>query len=39
MTTAHAPKPLRFLFDKRIHLGPAMFENGGMGGGLGGSFR
>jgi hypothetical protein len=37
MTSAHAPKFLRFLFDDRVHVGPAMFEGGGMGVGLGGS--
>jgi hypothetical protein len=35
---AHAPAPLRPLFDAQVHLGPAVFEGGGMGAGLGGTF-
>jgi hypothetical protein len=35
---AHAPAPLRPLFDSRVHLGPAVFEGGGMGAGVGGTF-
>jgi hypothetical protein len=35
---AHAPAPLRPLFDARLHLGPAVFESGGMGAGVGGRF-
>ena len=37
-TAAHAPPPLRFLFDRRLHLGPAIFQGGGMGAGVGGTF-
>jgi hypothetical protein len=33
---AHAPAPLRLLFDRRMHLGPALFDGGGMGAGVGG---
>lgn len=33
---AHAPGPLRVLFDGPIHLGPAIFDSGGMGAGIGG---
>jgi hypothetical protein len=33
---AHAPRPLRFLFDRRLHVGPAIFDGGGMGAGFGG---
>jgi hypothetical protein len=36
--TAHAPAPLRPLFDARVHLGPAVFAGGGMGAGVGGHF-
>ena len=36
MLAAHAPKKLRILFDGAIHVGPALFENGGMGMGVGG---
>jgi hypothetical protein len=35
---AHAPAPLRPLFDARVHLGPALFDGGGMGAGIGGRF-
>ena len=35
---AHAPAPLRFPFDRRLHLGPAIFQGGGMGAGLGATF-
>jgi hypothetical protein len=35
---AHMPPPLRVLFDdRRIHLGPAIFDDGGMGAGLAGA--
>ncbi|MGZ3406221.1 MAG: hypothetical protein ACXVAN_07225 [Polyangia bacterium] len=34
---AHTPAPLRFAFDRSLHLGPAIFEGGGMGAGFGGS--
>jgi len=29
--SAHAPRPLRLLFDARVHLGPAILDGGGMG--------
>jgi hypothetical protein len=35
---AHAPGPLRAIFDGRVHLGPAVFMDGGMGAGIGGRF-
>jgi hypothetical protein len=35
---AHAPSFLRPLFDGPVHLGPAVFDNGGMGAGIGGCF-
>jgi hypothetical protein len=35
---AHAPALLRPLFDGPVHLGPAVFDNGGMGAGIGGRF-
>ena len=35
---AHAPEPVRRVFDARVHLGPAVFEGGGMGAGVGGRF-
>jgi hypothetical protein len=34
--SAHAPRPLRIVFDGPIHLGPAIFDGGGMGAGIGG---
>jgi hypothetical protein len=34
---AHAPRPLRVLFDRQFHLGPAIFDQGGMGAGFGGA--
>lgn len=34
---AHAPGPLRHLFDHALHLGPAIFDGGGMGAGFGGN--
>lgn len=34
---AHLPPPLRVLFDRRIHLGPAIFDDGGMGAGVAGA--
>ena len=34
--SAHAPRPLRVLFDARVHLGPAIFDGGGMGAGIAG---
>ena len=38
IASAHAPRPLRVLFDARVHLGPAIFDGGGMGAGLAGRF-
>jgi hypothetical protein len=37
ITTAHAPRPLRVLFGRRLHFGPAIFDQGGMGAGFGGA--
>jgi hypothetical protein len=39
LLAAHAPKPVRFLFDGPVHLGPAIFDGGGMGAGIGGRAR
>jgi hypothetical protein len=36
LLAAHAPRPLRVLFDRPIHLGPAVFDGGGMGAGIAG---
>jgi hypothetical protein len=36
VTAAHTPAPLRFAFDRSLHLGPAIFDGGGMGAGFGG---
>jgi hypothetical protein len=36
--TAHAPPAMRALFGGPVHLGPALFENGGLGAGVGGRF-
>ncbi len=36
--SAHAPAPLRPLFDARLHLGPALFWGGGLGAAAGGRF-
>ncbi len=36
LLAAHAPAPLRVLFDQRIHFGPAVFDGGGVGVGVGG---
>jgi hypothetical protein len=33
---AHAPRGLRVIFDGPVHLGPAVFNGGGMGAGIGG---
>ncbi len=33
--TAHAPARLRSLFDGPVHLGPAVFDGGGLGAGVG----
>ncbi len=35
---AHAPDKLRPLVDGPVHVGPALFEGGGMGAGVGGRF-
>lgn len=35
---AHAPAKLRAVVDGPVHLGPALFEGGGMGAGVGGRF-
>ena len=35
---AHAPDKLRPLVDGRVHVGPALFDGGGMGAGVGGHF-
>jgi hypothetical protein len=35
---AHAPERLRVVVDGPLHLGPALFEGGGMGAGVGGRF-
>ena len=35
---AHAPDRLRPLVDGRVHVGPALFDGGGMGAGVGGRF-
>ena len=34
--SAHAPRPFRILFDGPVHLGPAIFDGGGMGAGIAG---
>ena len=34
--SAHLPRPLRVLFDGPVHLGPAVFDGGGMGAGIAG---
>ena len=34
--SAHAPRPLRVVFDGPVHLGPAIFDGGGMGAGIAG---
>jgi hypothetical protein len=36
--TAHAPKILRPLFQAPVHVGPALFDRGGYGAGVGGRF-
>lgn len=38
MTILAAHSPVRALFDGPVHLGPAVFENGGLGAGIGGRF-
>jgi hypothetical protein len=34
--SAHVPPPFRILFDHPVHLGPAVFDGGGMGAGIAG---
>jgi hypothetical protein len=34
--SAHTPQFLQFAFDRTLHLGPAIFDGGGMGAGFGG---
>ncbi|MCA1664677.1 MAG: hypothetical protein LC659_10475 [Myxococcales bacterium] len=36
MMAAHLPPPLRVIFDRETHLGPAIFDDGGMGAGVAG---
>ena len=36
VSSAHTPPFLRFAFDRSLHLGPAVFDGGGMGAGFGG---
>ena len=36
VSAAHTPHALRFAFDRALHLGPAIFDGGGMGAGFGG---
>jgi hypothetical protein len=36
ISSAHAPRPLRVMFDGPVHLGPAIFDGGGMGAGIAG---
>lgn len=36
VSSAHTPLFLRFAFDHALHVGPAVFDGGGMGGGFGG---
>jgi hypothetical protein len=36
VTAAHTPAALRFAFDRALHVGPAVFDGGGMGAGFGG---
>ncbi len=35
---AHAPASVRVVIDGPVHLGPALFQGGGMGAGVGGRF-
>lgn len=35
---AHAPKSVRAIVDGPVHVGPALFEGGGMGAGVGARF-
>ncbi|MDB4969949.1 MAG: hypothetical protein JWN44_5638 [Myxococcales bacterium] len=34
--SAHMPRPVRVVFDGPVHLGPAIFDGGGMGAGIAG---
>jgi hypothetical protein len=34
--SAHAPRPFRVIFDGPVHVGPAIFDGGGMGAGIAG---
>jgi hypothetical protein len=36
VSAAHTPPFLRFAYDRALHVGPAIFEGGGMGAGFGG---
>ena len=36
VSSAHTPPFLRFAFDRSLHVGPAVFDGGGMGAGFGG---
>lgn len=36
---AHAPRGVRRVFEGPVHLGPAVFDSGGLGAGIGGRFR
>jgi hypothetical protein len=36
IAAAHAPGPLRMVFDRNWHLGPALLDGGGLGVGFGG---
>ena len=36
ISSAHAPRPLRVVFDGPVHIGPAIFDGGGMGAGIAG---
>jgi hypothetical protein len=36
LLSAHAPRALRVIFDGPVHLGPAIFDGGGMGAGIAG---
>jgi hypothetical protein len=36
VSSAHAPRPLRVMFDGPVHIGPAIFDGGGMGAGIAG---
>jgi hypothetical protein len=36
---AHAPRALQVVFAGPVHLGPAIFDGGGLGAGVGGRFK